>query len=58
MTSALLTPERRNQVLSAIPMGRFALPDEIAGIVAPLAAGVTSYVTGETIAVDGGYLTR
>ena len=58
MTNTLLTPERRKTVLAGIPMGRFASTDDIARVVALLASDVLGYVTGETIAVDGGYLTR
>jgi 3-oxoacyl-[acyl-carrier protein] reductase len=58
MTNTLLTPERRKAVLAGIPMGRFASTDDIARVVALLASDVLGYVTGETIAVDGGYLTR
>ena len=58
MTNSLLTPERRKSVLAAIPMGRFAAADDIARVAALLASDVFSYITGETITVDGGYLTR
>lgn len=58
MTGSLLTPERRKAVLAAIPLGRFASTDDIAHVVALLASDVLGYVTGETIVVDGGYLTR
>ena len=58
MTKSLLTPERRAAVLSAIPLGRFASTEDIAGLVTLLASDVLGYVTGETIIVDGGYLTR
>ena len=58
MTSSLLTPERRTAVLAAIPLGRFASTSDIARVVALLASDVLEYVTGETIVVDGGYLTR
>jgi len=58
MTRALLTPERRQAVLASIPMGRFATTDDIASMVLILASDVSSYVTGETIVIDGGYLTR
>lgn len=58
MTAPLLTPERRRQVLASIPLGRFASAEEIARVVALLASDLLGYVTGETIAVDGGYLTR
>ena len=58
MTGSLLTPERRKAVLGAIPLGRFASTDDIAHVVALLASDVLGYITGETIVVDGGYLTR
>ncbi|HZI83224.1 MAG TPA: SDR family oxidoreductase, partial [Casimicrobiaceae bacterium] len=58
MTRALLTPERRQAVLASIPLGRFATPGDIASMVLILASGISSFVTGETIVVDGGYLTR
>jgi NAD(P)-dependent dehydrogenase (short-subunit alcohol dehydrogenase family) len=37
-----------------IPMGRLALPDEIAAVTAFLASDDASYITGQAIAVDGG----
>lgn len=58
MTGSLLTPERRIAVLAGIPMGRFGSTDDIAHVAALLASDVLGYVTGETIVVDGGYLTR
>ncbi|MCE8020516.1 glucose 1-dehydrogenase [Halomonas sp. MCCC 1A11036] len=49
--------ERRERFLSRIPMGRFGDPNEIVGPVVFLASDMSSYVTGTTIVVDGGYLT-
>ncbi len=58
MTSPLLTPERRQAVLASIPLGRFASPSDIARTVLFLASDVSAYITGDTIVVDGGYLSR
>ncbi|PLP59320.1 3-oxoacyl-ACP reductase [Mesorhizobium loti] len=49
-------PVRRERLLARIPMGRFGRPDELVGAVLFLASDFASYVTGSTIAVDGGYL--
>lgn len=40
---------------SQVPLGRFANPDEIAGVVFFLCGEENSYVTGQNVAVDGGY---
>ncbi|HZM34441.1 MAG TPA: SDR family oxidoreductase [Burkholderiales bacterium] len=46
--------EARDEFLRDIPIGRFALPEEIAPLIAFLASERNSYVTGVTIAIDGG----
>ena len=43
---------------AAIPMGRFARPDEIANTVVALCSGLLSYVNGANIVIDGGELSR
>ncbi|GJQ66761.1 hypothetical protein Trydic_g10058 [Trypoxylus dichotomus] len=44
--------------LSIIPMGRFGMPEEICGAVAFLVSNDANYITGETIVIGGGALTR
>ncbi len=38
----------------AVPLGRFGTPAEVAGVIAFLASPAGAYITGTTIAVDGG----
>jgi NAD(P)-dependent dehydrogenase (short-subunit alcohol dehydrogenase family) len=47
-------PEGLKRVLSRIPLGRLAKPEEIAAIVAFLASDDASYLTGQTLFADGG----
>ena len=42
-------------ILSEIPMGRMATPDDIAGTVLFLASEDAGYITGQTLVVDGGW---
>jgi NAD(P)-dependent dehydrogenase (short-subunit alcohol dehydrogenase family) len=49
-------PERSERFLARIPMGRFGEPAEMVGPVVFLASAMSSYVTGSTVVVDGGYL--
>lgn len=49
-------PERSERFLARIPMGRFGEPAEMVGPVVFLASAMSSYMTGATLVVDGGYL--
>lgn len=46
--------EYRDLVLQGIPLRRQAQPEEVAGVALFLASDLASYVTGESILVDGG----
>jgi NAD(P)-dependent dehydrogenase (short-subunit alcohol dehydrogenase family) len=48
----------RERTLAAIPMGRFCQPEEIAQGAVFLASDESSYATGSTLVIDGGYLAR
>lgn len=51
---AALSDERRAELTAAVPLGRPASTDEIAGVVAFLASEDAAYITGAVIPVDGG----
>ena len=51
MTTAFADKE---EFLNAIPMKRFAEPEEIANLVLFLASDMANYITGEVIRIDGG----
>lgn len=52
----LSDPDYYEEVLERTPMRRIGEPDEVAGAVAFLCLPAAAYVTGECIAVDGGFL--
>lgn len=49
-----IRPEVREKILSQIPMGRFAEPEEIAHLVSYLASEHAAFVTGANYAINGG----
>jgi gluconate 5-dehydrogenase len=44
----------QKKLIDSIPLGRFGQPVELAGVVAILASGAGSFITGQTYIVDGG----
>ena len=57
LNSALLDgTERGHELLMRTPMGRFGQVDEVAGAAVFLASDAASFITGQTLVIDGGFL--
>ena len=48
-------PSLRDEWIARIPLGRIATPDDLSGVVSFLASDASSYLTAQTIVIDGGY---
>jgi 3-oxoacyl-[acyl-carrier protein] reductase len=55
---ARTNPEREKKLMRAIPMQRWGEPDEIASAILFLASPAASYITGQSLAIDGGLMLR
>jgi NAD(P)-dependent dehydrogenase (short-subunit alcohol dehydrogenase family) len=55
MAKAVHTPEIRADYHDAMPLNRYGLESELANAIFWLASGEASYVTGQVLAVDGGF---
>lgn len=54
----LLSEEQRREFAKMTALGRWGQPDELIGPALLLASDAGSYITGTTLVVDGGWLTR
>ena len=54
--TAELSDDRKEDILRSISLGRLGKPDDIAGAVCFLASDKASYITGQTIHINGGML--
>jgi 3-oxoacyl-[acyl-carrier protein] reductase len=53
-----LTTHQRVDIVRSIPLGRAGKPEEVASVTLVLASDYTSFITGQTIVVDGGETIR
>jgi 2-deoxy-D-gluconate 3-dehydrogenase len=53
-----LPEERKAEIINRIPLGRLGTTDDLAGTMLFLCSDASKYITGQTIVVDGGYLTQ
>ncbi|ACU71219.1 3-oxoacyl-(acyl-carrier-protein) reductase [Catenulispora acidiphila DSM 44928] len=52
--TAVLSEDRKAEILKQVPLNRYATTDEVAGVVRFLASEEAAYITGAVIPVDGG----
>ncbi len=52
--TADMSEDTREELAERIPLGRFATPDDVAGVVRFLVSEDADYITGQVIKVDGG----
>ena len=53
--TAAMSGKARESIAGAIPMGRVGQPEDVAGAVVFLVSDAAAYVTGQVLAVDGGF---
>lgn len=57
LTKRMLTEKEREELKAAIPLGRLGMPQDVCGPALFLASDLNSYITGQNLIVDGGYVT-
>ena len=53
----LTTNEQRRQLAASVPMGRLGTPEEIGRFIAWLCSDKNTYISGQTLVIDGGFCT-
>jgi NAD(P)-dependent dehydrogenase (short-subunit alcohol dehydrogenase family) len=49
-------PQKRRWILDRLPIQRPGTPEDLVGMAIYLASNASSYMTGQTVYVDGGFL--
>lgn len=58
LTARNVSPQDEKELCASVPLGRFAEPWEIAGLVYFLGSESNTYITGQKIAIDGGFTAK
>ncbi|MEJ7637012.1 MAG: SDR family oxidoreductase [Singulisphaera sp.] len=58
LTRANNPPEAIEAILRSIPLGRLAQPEEVGRLVAFLCSEQNTYITGQSIVIDGGFVSK
>jgi NAD(P)-dependent dehydrogenase (short-subunit alcohol dehydrogenase family) len=56
MAASLQDPKVMEATLAGIPLHRIGKPEEVSNLVLFLASDASSYMTGSTVVIDGGWL--
>jgi len=56
LTESILTEDEIKDLKARIPLGRMAVPEEISKVIVFLSSDLNTYITGQNIIVDGGYV--
>ncbi len=56
LTKSILSSAEMEQLAAQVPLGRFAAPKEISAAVLFLASDLNTYITGQNLVIDGGFV--
>ncbi len=56
LTKSILSSSEIDELAAAVPVGRLAVPEEISKVILFLASDLNTYISGQNIIVDGGYV--
>ena len=56
LTAEILGPDGIASISKSVPIGRLAQPDEIAKTIVFLSSDLNTYISGQTITIDGGFV--